>query len=184
MNENSERLTFPEFLGLGPKVAGLGEPDGNEGSTYSEGDEETETGTEGNLDAHPADEQLLGSCRVLVGVGQLWLAVESLIALVVCDGDGGDGVVGVVVYDLLDETEEDGDDDGGLEGLAEDDEEDGDGEDVSRHRVASVGGRSRGRLGRHLGAKMPQGSTVKYAAGRRDGTGGSGGKDGEWFHVI
>lgn len=132
-NESSERQTFPEFLRLGPEVAGLGEPDGNESSTYGKGDEEAETGTEGNLDAHLADEQLFGSCRVLVGVGELGLTVKSLIALVVCDGDGCDGVVGVVVYDLLDETEEDGDDDGGLEGLTEDDEEDGDGEDVLAH---------------------------------------------------
>ena len=32
--------------------------------------------------------------------------------------------------DLFDETEEDGDDDGGLQGLTKDDEEDWDGEDV------------------------------------------------------
>lgn len=35
----------------------------------------------------------------------------------------------VFVEDLVDETEEDGDDEGGLEGLAEDDEVDGDGEE-------------------------------------------------------
>lgn len=39
----------------------------------------------------------------------------------------------LVIHDLLDETEEDGDDDGGFDGLAEDDEEDGDGEEVFGH---------------------------------------------------
>lgn len=40
---------------------------------------------------------------------------------------------GLIIYDLFDETEEDGDDDGGFDGFAEDDEEDGDGEEVFRH---------------------------------------------------
>lgn len=40
---------------------------------------------------------------------------------------------GLVVYDLFYETEEDGDDDGCFDGLAEDDEEDGDGEEVFGH---------------------------------------------------
>lgn len=49
----------------------------------------------------------------------------------------------LAAHDLLDEAEEDGDDDGGLERLAEDDEEDGHGEhghDV-RRRTRGRGGR-------------------------------------------
>lgn len=50
----------------------------------------------------------------------------------------GVGVVGErwrggFMNDLVDETEEDGDDEGGLEGLAEDDEEDGEREEILGH---------------------------------------------------
>lgn len=51
----------------------------------------------------------------------------------------------LVVYDLFDETEKNGDDDGGFDGLAEDDEEDGDGEEVFGHLLLTYahGGRRR-----------------------------------------
>lgn len=42
---------------------------------------------------------------------------------------GSRGGGGLGAHDLLDKAEEDGDDDDGFEGLAEDDEEDGDGEE-------------------------------------------------------
>lgn len=53
------------------------------------------------------------------------------VGLGVWSGGAGVGVVGgVFVDDLLHETEEDGDDEGGLESLTEDDEEDGEGEEI------------------------------------------------------
>lgn len=71
----------------------------------------------------------------------------------------------LVIYDLFDETEEDGDDDGGLDGLAEDDEEDGDGEEVFGHLcllTLTLTGRRRERL-------RPEGDGQEHSEQRENG---------------
>ena len=139
-------LTFPEFFRVGPEIACLSEPDGDEGGTDGEGDEETEARAEEDLPAHAANEPLgvhhlvllaleggLGSELVDGGAGVVRATLFRL-----ARDERGSRRVGIVVRDLLDETKEDGDDDGRLEGLTEDDEEDGDGEHVLAHGACGV----------------------------------------------
>ena len=151
-----EDVTLPKRLGLGPQVARLGKPHGDERGTDGEGNEEAEERAGKDVYAHLAEDTLgvqLVGFRFL-DRGEFWRGRETFIgvgaagllmwrALVLCwrrcgrggrDAAGEEG--GVLVDDLLDKTEEDGDDDGGLEGLTEDNEEDGDGEDVPRHSVS------------------------------------------------
>ena len=61
------------------------------------------------------------------------------------------------MYDLFSETKEDGDDDGGLESLAEDDEKNGDGEEIFCHGERGLGlGGERGRiLGQDIRVSRP-----------------------------
>ena len=120
------RQTFPELLRLGPQIRGLGEPDGNEGSTDGSGNKETEEGATENLPPHAANEALPAEGDIL-GAGELGLVGETVCRVLVGIFEGGGDSKGLfVVGNLLDETEENRDDDGGLEGLTEDDEEDGD----------------------------------------------------------
>lgn len=91
-----------------------------------------------NLDAQLADEHATVGGVVLGIAHDLVLAVGRIIAG--CD----DGVSlaearGVLVNDLLCEPKEDGDDDGGLEGFAEDDEENGDGKEIFAHGGSKTG---------------------------------------------
>jgi hypothetical protein len=77
-----------------------------------------------NLDAQLADEHATVGGVVLGIAHDLVLAVVRIIA--VCDEVSLAEARGVFVNDLLCEAKEDGDDDRGLEGFAEDDEENGD----------------------------------------------------------
>ncbi len=40
-----KRLTFPELLGFCPGISSLGEPDGDEGCAYGQGNDKAEAGT-------------------------------------------------------------------------------------------------------------------------------------------
>ena len=132
-------LTLPKILRLGPEISGLREPDSNEGGTDGEGNEETKTRAEEDLPTHAADEAL-GVGGMLLGaveggrVGEVGaVGVRACGTLLRVLDESGRVGGSVLVGDLFDETKEDGDDDGRLKGLTEDDEEDGDGEDVLAH---------------------------------------------------
>ena len=68
----------------------------------------------------------LGGCRCFTG-GNGDIGVDGLVRGALGRRDGA------LEHDLLDEAKEDGDDDGGFEGFAEDDEEDGDAEEIAGH---------------------------------------------------
>ena len=82
-----------------------------------EGDEETKTGTEEDLDAHLLDKTLHADffilCAQELGSLHLWRArCDGRLFLVI--GDEGGAESGIFLNDLFDETEENRDDDGGL----------------------------------------------------------------------
>lgn len=159
-----DQRTLPKVLSRCPEIASLGEPHSNKGSTDSQStkkanstakedlsneftlqytvDEQCKGETETNLNPHLAEQLalLLGTLdnnntrplleRVVITAALSRLFLLGFMVMQVR------ALYGFVVHDLLDKTKEDRDDNGRLNGLTEDDEEDWYGEKVLGHREA------------------------------------------------
>lgn len=102
--------SLPDSLRVLPEVGQLGVEDSNERSSDGERDESTSSGSSPDLYPHSPDQVL-----------------DSLVVLLLSSLEGRS------IDELLDEREQHRDNDRGLDGFSEDDEEDGNGEEILSH---------------------------------------------------